>query len=245
MHMSGRVEQLRQRLEDRFGDTLLSCETAYNEVTIAVRQNELLEICNALKAESEFGFEMLMDIVGVDYMAYGLSEWSTQESTSQGFSRGVEKSSFGRFSFHDAPPKATFDGPRFSISYHLLSVANNHRLRIKVACEDDNAPLVNSVVDIWASANWFEREIFDLFGIVFDGHPDLRRILTDYGFIGYPFRKDFPLVGNVEMRYDPEQGRVIYQPVTIEPRVLVPRVVRDDHRYIVDETSSKDNADDA
>jgi len=123
-----------------------------------------------------------------------------------------------------------WSGPRFAVVYHLLSVKNNHRIRLRTFCEDA-MPRVDSVNDIWNSANWFEREAFDLFGIAFDGHPDLRRILTDYGFIGHPFRKDFPLSGNVEMRYDPEQKRVIYQPVSIEPRVLVPRVIREDNRY--------------
>ena len=120
-----------------------------------------------------------------------------------------------------------WDGPRFAVVYHLLSVRNNQRLRVRVYAADD-FPVVASVIDIWPSANWYEREAFDLFGIIFEGHPDLRRILTDYGFIGHPFRKDFPLVGNVEMRYDPDQQRVIYQPVTIEQRILVPRVVRED-----------------
>ena len=123
-----------------------------------------------------------------------------------------------------------WDKPRFAVSYHLLSVKNNHRLRVKTFI-DGEPPIVDSVINIWRSANWYEREAFDLFGIVFDGHPDLRRILTDYGFIGHPFRKDFPLTGQVEMRYDPEKQRVIYQPVSIEPRVNQPRVVRDDHRY--------------
>ena len=120
-----------------------------------------------------------------------------------------------------------WDGPRFAVVYHLLSVRNNQRLRVRVYADDD-FPVVASVIDIWPSANWYEREAFDLYGIVFEGHPDLRRLLTDYGFIGHPFRKDFPLVGNVEMRYDPEQQRVIYQPVTIEQRILVPRIVRED-----------------
>lgn len=124
----------------------------------------------------------------------------------------------------------TWRGRRFAVVYHLLSIRHNHRIRVRTFVEGE-PPLVDSVVDIWNSANWYEREAFDLFGIVFDGHPDLRRILTDYGFIGHPFRKDFPISGNVEMRYDPEQGRVIYQPVTVEPRMMVPRVIRDDHRY--------------
>ena len=123
-----------------------------------------------------------------------------------------------------------YDGPRFAAVRHLLSVANNWRLRVRVFAQDDDVPLVPSVVDIWSSANWYEREAFDLYGIVFEGHPDLRRILTDYGFIGHPFRKDFPISGYVEMRYDPEEKRVVYQPVTIEPREITPRVIRED-RY--------------
>ena len=120
------------------------------------------------------------------------------------------------------------EGPRFAVVNHLLSIDRNRRLRVKAFCEDDGFPMIDSVIDVWPSANWFEREAFDLYGVVFDGHPDLRRILTDYGFVGHPFRKDFPISGHVEMRYDPEQRRVVYQPVTIEPREIVPRVVRED-----------------
>ena len=122
-----------------------------------------------------------------------------------------------------------YEGPRFAAVYHLLSLTHNHRLRVRVFCPLDDFPVVDSVIGVWPAANWFEREAFDLFGIVFDGHPDLRRILTDYGFIGHPFRKDFPVYGNVEMRYDPDQQRVIYQPVTIEPREIVPRIVREEN----------------
>ncbi len=123
---------------------------------------------------------------------------------------------------------AVWEGPRFAVVVHLLSITNNQRVRVKVFCPEDDLPEVASLIDIWPSANWFEREAFDLFGIVFVGHPDLRRILTDYGFIGHPFRKDFPLSGNVEMRYDPTQQRVIYQPVSIEPREITPRIVREE-----------------
>jgi NADH-quinone oxidoreductase subunit C len=133
---------------------------------------------------------------------------------------GMDYSGFGG--------EGIWDSARFAVVTHLLSVTNNQRLRVRVFCPDDDLPVVPSVVDIWPSANWFEREAFDLFGIVFEGHADLRRILTDYGFIGHPFRKDFPLSGNVEMRYDPTQQRVIYQPVSIEPREIVPRIVRDE-----------------
>ena len=133
---------------------------------------------------------------------------------------GVDYSAFGN---------RGADGQRYAVVYHLLSLTHNRRVRVRVYCADDDFPAMDSVVDVWPSANWFEREAFDLFGIVFPGHPDLRRILTDYGFIGHPFRKDFPLSGYVEMRYDPDQQRVIYQPVSIEPREIVPRVVREDH----------------
>ena len=131
---------------------------------------------------------------------------------------GIDYSAYG-----DGP----WEGARYAVVVHLLSVSNNQRVRVRVFCPDDDMPLVASMVDIWPGTNWFEREAFDLYGIVFEGHPDLRRILTDYGFIGHPFRKDFPLSGNVEMRYDPTQQRVIYQPVSIEPREIVPRIVRD------------------
>ena len=133
---------------------------------------------------------------------------------------GVDYSSYGN---------APNEGPRFAAVYHLLSLANNARLRVRTFASDDGFPVLPSVIDVWPSANWFEREAFDLYGIVFEGHPDLRRLLTDYGFVGHPFRKDFPLSGHVEMRYDPEQGRVVYQPVTIEPREVTPRIVREQH----------------
>ncbi|HUY84291.1 MAG TPA: NADH-quinone oxidoreductase subunit C, partial [Steroidobacteraceae bacterium] len=180
-----------------------------------------------------FRFEVCVDVCGVDYLDYGRTEWKTSGATATGFSRGVARG--GRA---DAP--APEPGRRFAVAYHLLSVSLNQRLRLRVYCADDEQPMVDSVTGIWASANWFEREAFDLFGILFRGHPDLRRILTDYGFIGHPFRKDFPLIGNVEVRYDPEKGRVVYEPVTIEPRVLVPRVIRHDNRYDPQLTNAND-----
>ena len=133
---------------------------------------------------------------------------------------GVDYSTYGN---------APHEGPRYAAVYHLLSLANNARLRVRSFAADDGFPVLPSVIDVWPAANWFEREAFDLYGIVFEGHPDLRRLLTDYGFVGHPFRKDFPLSGHVEMRFDPEQGRVVYQPVTIEPREVTPRVVREQH----------------
>ena len=141
-----------------------------------------------------------MDVCGVDYLEHGRAEWKTDDATASGFSRGVARSA-------QAPAGDGPSGRRFAVVYHLLSLAHNHRVRLRVFCPDDSQPMVDSVVGVWASADWFERETFDLFGILFRGHPDLRRLLTDYGFIGHPFRKDFPLSGNVEVRYDPEKGR--------------------------------------
>lgn len=195
--------------------------TDNGEVTAVVAADNLIEAATALR--DTHGFEQLIDVCGVDYLHFGVDEWETGGS---GFSRGVSATSVGRLSFGDEVPVYDEDKPRFAAVYHLLSVQNNQRLRLKVFAADNEFPVVPSVVDIWSSANWPEREAFDLMGIHFDGHPDLRRLLTDYGFVGHPFRKDFPLVGNVEMRYDPQKKRVIYEPVTIEPRVLVPRVIR-------------------
>jgi NADH-quinone oxidoreductase subunit C len=130
---------------------------------------------------------------------------------------------------YSAYGEGAWDGQRFAVVYHLLSITHNRRLRMRVFARDDELPVVDSVIGVWPSANWYEREAFDLYGIVFPGHPDLRRILTDYGFVGHPFRKDFPLTGNVEMRYDPDQQRVIYQPVTIEPREITPRTIREEN----------------
>jgi NADH-quinone oxidoreductase subunit C len=214
--MTNRVEELVARLKERFNDQLSGCQQSCGEITVEVPAMHLRAVCMALRDEPEFGFEQLMDLCGVDYSTYGQADWQTEAASNQGFSRGVAQA---------IRPAEGGDRPRFAVVYHLLSLKHNQRLRIKVFAPDD-PPRVDSVVDIWASADWYEREAFDLFGILFDGHPDLRRILTDYGFIGHPFRKDFPLEGNVEVRYDPEKGRVVYQPVSIENRVLVPRVIR-------------------
>lgn len=220
--MSDSVEALASRLERRFGRQLASCAIAFGEVTAEVPAEHLLEVCLALRDEPEFGFGQLVDVCGVDYEGYGRADWETSESaTSGGFSRGVVHGEYG---------ENAHEGPRFAAVYHLLSHANNQRLRLRAFAAGE-PPRLDSVVDVWNSANWFEREAFDLYGILFEGHPDLRRILTDYGFVGHPFRKDFPLVGHVEMRYDPEKRRVVYEPVSIEPRTLVPRVIREDQRY--------------
>jgi NADH-quinone oxidoreductase subunit C len=192
------------------------------ELAYEVRPEALLGACRTLRDAPDLKFEMLMDLAGVDYLHYGRDEWQTETATHSGFSRGrVARAS---------APDPNMPG-RFAVVYQLLSITHNARLTLRVRCPETQEPTVDSVVGVWASANWFEREAFDLFGILFRGHPDLRRILTDYGFIGHPFRKDFPLIGNVEVQYDPERKRVVYQPVSIVPRVLVPKVIRHDHRY--------------
>jgi NADH-quinone oxidoreductase subunit C len=197
------------------------------ELTYEVPADQLLEAATVLRDAPGLKFEMCMDVCGVDYLEYGRAEWKTEHATTSGFSRGVS-----RWVVPDGTtPAAVVAGRRFAVVYHLLSISLNQRLRLRVFCADDAEPMVDSVTQIWAGAAWFEREAFDMFGILFRGHPDLRRLLTDYGFIGHPFRKDFPLTGNVEVRYDPEKARVVYQPVTIEPRVLVPKVIRHDNRY--------------
>ena len=204
------------------------------ELTYEVDKDHLFEVATALRNEGDLGFEMLMDVCGVDYLEYGEDEWTTNEATGSGFSRGVEREPV----ILDEADE--FDPKRFAVVYHLLSLQHNVRLRLRVFTGTDNPPIIRSVVDIWNSANWFEREAFDLYGILFEGHPDLRRILTDYGFIGHPFRKDFPLSGNVEVHYDEQEGRVVYRPVSIEPRTLVPRVRRDDNRYAADLKDTSD-----
>lgn len=236
--MATRSEQLLQRLKDIPAESPLASTVSavgpsidHDEVTLHVPPAELLAVCESLRDDPAFAFSMMVDLCGVDYASYGKSEWSTESEAGQGFSRAVDAGSVGRLSFGDEPEFGDIGRPRFSVAYHLLSIEHNVRLRVHCAAEDDDYPVVPSVTGIWACADWYERECFDLFGILFEGHNDLRRLLTDYGFVGYPFRKDFPLVGNVEMRFDPDKGRVVYEPVSIEPRVLVPRVIREDSRY--------------
>jgi NADH-quinone oxidoreductase subunit C len=227
------------RLRSAFGDAVVQVEEPRGEVGLVVAAQRWHDTCLALR--DTFGFEQLIDLCGIDYLGHGSDEWDTNVS-SEGFSRGVEGRSTGRLVFGQSlrnqsdAPQGTVDTPmpehRFAAVVQLLSVQQNQRLRLRCFAPDDAMPIIPSVTNIWPVADWFEREAFDMFGIIFDGHPDLRRILTDYGFVGHPFRKDFPLIGNVEVRYDPERQRVIYEPVTsVEPRVLVPRVIRDDARY--------------
>ena len=220
------VAALRDALASVLGGRARALSSLAGEVAVEVPSTELLDVSRLLRDDPALRFETLIDLAGVDYLEYGCAEWTTAAATGSGFSRGVEPRTADQKGREDAAHPS-----RFSVAYHLLSVSNNHRLRLRVYCEGGDDPVVDSVCEVWASANWFEREAFDLFGILFRGHPDLRRILTDYGFIGHPFRKDFPLIGNVEVRYDPVRQRVVYEPVSIEPRVLVPKVIRHDNRY--------------
>ncbi|MGE0582466.1 MAG: NADH-quinone oxidoreductase subunit C [Steroidobacteraceae bacterium] len=216
--MSERIEALARNVDARLAGRVVRGPALPDELALDVAPADLLAVCTVLRDTPGLEFDTLIDVSGVDYLDFGRDEWRTWSATRSGFSRGVDRSA----------PRATAGAGRFAVVYHLLSVARNQRVRLKVHCESADDPIVDSVVGIWAGANWFEREAFDLFGILFNGHPDLRRILTDYGFIGHPFRKDFPLSGNVEVRYDEEKKRVVYEPVSIEPRTLVPRVIRGD-----------------
>ena len=191
-------EALLARVEETLGDDVRAT-LALGEVTLEVDAANWLDVCARLRDEDGLAFDTLIDLCGMDYQSYK----------------------------DDAPSWVT-GKPRFAVVAHLLSVRKNQRVRVRAFCADDDLPVIASLVDVWPAVNWFEREAFDLYGIVFEGHNDLRRILTDYGFIGHPFRKDFPISGHVEMRYDPDQKRVIYQPVTVEPREVTPRIVRED-----------------
>jgi NADH-quinone oxidoreductase subunit C len=219
----GRLDALALSLVESFATRAEEIISAPGELTLVVKAPDLLSVCSDLRDSPALGFEQLIDLCGVDYAAYGQSEWETELASTAGFGRGV-----------DRELDLDLDSERrFAVVYHLLSIKHNRRLRVRVYAPS-SPPMVDSLVSIWPAADWFERECFDLFGILFNGHPDLRRILTDYGFVGHPFRKDFPLSGQVEMRYDPEQQRVVYEPVSIEPCVLVPRVIRDDSRYLAE-----------
>ncbi len=195
------LENLTESLRGVLGEKLIGTQLRYGELTINVPAEDILTVSEVLRDNPMLAFDTLIDLCGIDYLTYG----------------------------DELSRKSNFKNRRFAVIYHLLSVDRNHRLRVRVLAENNDFPVVDSVTDIWPVANWFEREAFDLYGIVFTYHPDLRRILTDYGFIGNPFRKDFPITGHVEMRYDAEQKRVIYQPVTIEPREITPLVIREEN----------------
>ncbi len=204
------MSQYYSELSDKVTAALAELEAvntvvAHDELTIEVSKENFFQACEILRDDKNLAFDIVIDICGVDYSTYGVA--------------GDVKSATSR----DCKS-------RYASVYHLLSVANNHRIRVRTWLDDD-FPVIDSVVPLWSGANWFEREAFDMVGILYSGHPDLRRILTDYGFIGHPLRKDFPLVGQVEMRYDANKQRVIYEPVTLEERINIPRIIRDDNRY--------------
>ncbi|MGI9229990.1 MAG: NADH-quinone oxidoreductase subunit C [Gammaproteobacteria bacterium] len=214
-------EALLADLRSCLGDNIRKQTTDRGEVTIEVAPENIRAVCQTLRTEPSLSFEQLSDLCGVDYLAYGKADWETEDTTNTGFSRGVSQGVYmDNIEMQD----------RIAVVYQLLSIKHNRRLRVRCFLSGQPAKIA-SVTDIWAGADWYEREAFDLFGILFEGHLDLRRILTDYGFVGHPMRKDFPLHGNAEVRYDPEQKRVIYQPVSIDNRVLVPKVIRHDNRY--------------
>jgi len=236
------TKSLSDHLKECFGTRVEISKTSDGCVAIKVPVDQWLDVAQTLRDDPRFAFCQLTDLCGVDYLGYGQSEWETTDATHDGFSRGVESLGPGRFDWESRPESDDIE-QRYSVIVHLISLTHNRRIRVSTFAADEGLPVVPSLVDIWNSANWYERETFDLFGVVFDGHPDLRRILTDYGFIGHPFRKDFPLIGNVTVRYDEDKGRVVYEPVEIEPRVLVPRVIREDSRYKADDIDKA--ADDA
>lgn len=221
------VEQLHNEISTRFSTEISQLIIDRDQLTVELPKENLIKFCAILKNDPFFDFQLLIDVCGVDYLHYGLDDWQTASATETGFSRGVPHHLIRKDS--DEPPQ------RFAVVYHLLSLAHNHRIRLRVLLPNDQL-MVDSIIDIWPAANWYEREVFDLFGILFKGHPDLRRILTDYGFVGHPFRKDFPLIGKVEARYDAKLKRVVYEPVSITPRILEPKVIRHDNRYIEEDT---------
>ena len=208
--MAADLKELQKNIVKQIGGKVVSVTNRLNELTLEIKAPDLLQVLTLLRDDSKYKFEQLIDLTGMDYSTYG----------SDICEEGVFlKSDLAEDKYSN----------RFAVVYHLLSITHNVRVRVRTFAEDDEFPVLDSVVNIWSSANWYEREVFDLYGVVFTGHPDLRRILTDYGFVGHAFRKDFPLSGEVEMRYDAEQQRVIYQPVTVEPRENTPRIIREEH----------------
>ncbi len=217
-----KLDNLAEKLNTQFGDSLLSMNREHGEITIECDVSAIKATLYELRENTFFDFDQLIDLCAVDYLYFGEYDWETKAASEKGFSRAVERQESKAFAMSK---------PRFAVVYHLLSTSKNHRLRVKVFINEAHL-IVPSVHDLWKGANWFEREAYDLYGVLFEDHPDLRRILTDYGFIGHPFRKDFPISGHVEMRYDKTLQQVIYEPVDIQPRVLVPKVIRSDNRYI-------------
>jgi NADH-quinone oxidoreductase subunit C len=229
--MAVSLEFIKDYLQEGLGEKLSSAVLAVGELTLDVPAKQWLEVCRFLRHDPMVDCAQLTDLCGVDYLTYGDAEWDVTTASRSGFSRAVQADDTDPFDFGEQDAETAFAGKRFAVVIHLLSVSHNLRIRVRARCDDNDFPVIPSLVEMWSSANWYEREAFDLFGIMFAGHPDLRRILTDYGFVGHPFRKDFPLIGHVEMRYDAAQKRVIYEPVSIEARVLVPRTIRADQRF--------------
>jgi len=226
-------EQLADLLRSHFGDAIGNVRVTHAQATLEVTAGNLVKVCTALRDEPDFHFEQLTDLCGVDFLGFGEAEIPQSDTaTSQGFGRGVTGTTApGRFDWGNRPLHPQFLR-RFAATVHLLSFEHNVRLRVRCFAPEDALPVIPTLTGVWPSADWYEREAFDLFGIVFEGHPDLRRLLTDYGFVGHPFRKDFPLIGNVEVRYDPDARRVVYEPVTsVTSRLTVARVVREDSRW--------------
>jgi len=215
------IQALYTKVSDYFQKTVNKISISHQQIVLDIVPETLRDILLTLRDHDDFKFNMLIDIAGVDYLHYGQSEWETTNKTATGFDRGVQLLGNNQ----------CFAPARFASVYQLLSLEHNVRIRIRCFIPESTM-MIDTVTDIWPAANWYEREAFDLFGIVYIGHPDLRRLLTDYGFIGHPFRKNFPLSGHVEVRYDAKSQRVIYEPVMIQPRVLVPKVIRKDNRYI-------------
>jgi NADH-quinone oxidoreductase subunit C len=216
------LNSIKKLITDNFKNYKVSIE----DNLLLLKENETNDIFQFLKSNEKLSFDTLIDIIAIDYLEYGEYEWETKKSNN-GYSRGYSNSSSFRKTFNDLDKNLDTSSNRFAVIYQLLSTINNTRLGVKVVCENNSNPNLDSVCSIWSSANWYEREAYDLFGIYFSGHPDLRRLLTDYGFVGHPLRKDFPLVGNSEVSYDIEKDRVVQKPVSIEPRVLVPKVIRE------------------
>lgn len=241
--MADRLQQLAEKLEAVLGEKLDSIKTEFDQVIIEVSSDNMVEAATSLRDHKDLQFQQCLDVCGIDYSQYNNNEWQTDNASATGFSRAVNPASHGHLIFGDEIEPTGPQKHRFAAIYQLISYALNWRLTLRVFAENDDFPMVDTLVPVWNGVDWFEREAFDLFGIHFKGHPDLRRILTDYGFVGHPFRKDFPLAGHVEMRYDEEKKRVVYEPVSIEPRVLVPRVHREDHRYIKENQSVEEAKD--
>lgn len=226
-----KLMNLAEKINIQLEELVTSVCVLNDEITVECEVSKIKSLLRVLRDHNDFTFDLLVDLCGVDYLKYGEYDWETESATEQGFSRGVEQ---------QKTRACTLSKPRFAVVYHLLSIKHNHRVRVRTFIEESSL-IIPSVHDLWKGAGWFEREAYDLFGILFENHPDLRRILTDYGFIGHPFRKDFPLSGHVEMRYDALLQKVIYEPVDIEPRTLVPKVIRNDNRYLEKQEGAKND----